>query len=54
MDNRAIPTVDEWEMLEIEKNMDGHPKWACPSIYHKTIVTSKSYEVMVWTVILPH
>ena len=54
MDNRAMPTVDEWEMLEIEKNMDGHPKWACPSIYLRIIVASKSYGVMVWIVTLPH
>ena len=33
-------------MLEIEKNMDGHPKWVCPSMYLRIIVTSKSYRVM--------
>ena len=49
-----MPTVDEWEMLEIKKNMDGHPKWACAFVYLKIIVTSKSYGVMIWTVTLPH
>ena len=42
-----MPIVDEWEMLEIEKTMEGHPKWACPFIYLRIIVKSKSYGVMV-------
>ena len=42
-----MPTVDESEMLETEKNMDGHPKWACTFIYLRIIVKSKSYGVMV-------
>ena len=49
-----MPTVDEWEMLEIEKNMKEHPKWACPSVYLRIIVTSRSYGVMVWIVTLAH
>ena len=49
-----MPIMDEWEMLETEKNMDGHPKWACPSVYLRIIVTSKSYGVMIWTITLPH
>ena len=35
-------------MLETEKKkMEGHPKWACPSVYLSIIVTSRSYGVMV-------
>ena len=49
-----MPTVDEWEMLETAKNMDGHPKWACPSVYLRKIVTSKTYGVMVRIVTLLH
>ena len=32
--------------------MEGHPKWACPSVYLRIIVTSRSNEVMVWSVTL--
>jgi len=35
MDSRAMPTVDEWGMLETEENMDGHPKWACPFVFFR-------------------
>ena len=36
-------------MLETEKKkkMEGHPKWACPFVYLRIIVTSRSYGVMV-------
>ena len=49
-----MPTVDEWEMLETENNIDGHPKWACAFVYLRIIVTSRSYVVMIWTVTPPH
>ena len=42
------------KILKAKNNMEGHSKWACPSVYLKIIVISKSYEVMVWTVTLPH
>ena len=54
MDNRVMPIVDEWEMIENEKNMEGQPKWACPSVYLRIIVTSKSNGVMIWTITLLH
>ena len=41
-------------MLETENNMDGHLKWACPFVYLRIIVTSKSYGVMVLTVTLSY
>ena len=35
------------KLLETEKNMKGHAKWACPFVYLRIIVTSRSYGVMV-------